>query len=407
MTVEEINAAMVALVDGADGRDLTDQEIAQYEQYERDLTEARDEAGRRTSSASIRARHARYQAVDPPLHPGGAGDDGASSEEYRHLWDRYLRADKGAIAEVESMPRNAQSEGVGSEGGFLVPPGFRARLIERLKAFGGIAGVAEEIVTETGNGIEWPTIDDTGNVGEVVAEGGTFSAGADLVFGSNNLGAFRYMAGGGSGNPVRVSVELLQDAAFDVEALVARLLGVRLARVQAVHLATGTGVNQPLGLITGLTGIELLADTNGITYDDLVNFTHAVDPAYRALLNCRWVFNDTMLGTIQKVKDSHGDPIWSRLGPNFTDPLPNGYLLGYPITIDQAMPTMVANDNTLNWGAFGDIREGYVVRRVRDVQIIVNPWTRASNGQVEYTAWMRMDATQQNTAAYAALTGEA
>jgi HK97 family phage major capsid protein len=137
-----------------------------------------------------------------------------------------------------------------------------------------------------------------------------------------------------------------------------------------------------------------------------------VDPAYREMGNCGWVFNDTMWGTIKKIKDSHGDPIWKAADATIsttTEGQPRSgkpVLLDFPVTIDQALPSMTAASNTINWGAFGDIREGYVVRRVRDIQVIVNPWTRASNRQIEYTAWARMDAVQQNTNAYVALTGE-
>jgi HK97 family phage major capsid protein len=408
-TLEDISSDMQAIVDAAEGRSFTDAEVTAYEDYEAELVSAQ-------RSRDLLGRHASHAAVPPPIHPGSAGVD--DTTDLDEAFRDYLRTGSGNsdISHLRAningetpsrRPRAAQSEGVGSEGGYIVPPTFRDKLVERMKAFGGIANIAEEIVTETGNNLDWATLDDTGNEGEIVNEGGTFSIGADLVFGTAALSAYRYATSGASATPIRISVELLQDAAFDVDRLVSRKLGERLGRVQARHLAVGTGVGQPLGLVTGLVGLELVADTAGLTYDDLVNFTHGPDPAYRESGNCRWVFNDTMLATVQKIKDSHGDPIWSRMGPMMDAPLPAGYLLGYPITIDQGLPTMTAADNTINWGAFGDIREGYVVRRVRSIVIVVNPWSRANNGQVEYSAWARMDATQQNTNAYVALTGEA
>jgi HK97 family phage major capsid protein len=45
---------------------------------------------------------------------------------------------------------NAQSENVPSQGGYLVPDEFRVKLIERLKAFGGLGSVAERYSTGTG-----------------------------------------------------------------------------------------------------------------------------------------------------------------------------------------------------------------------------------------------------------------
>lgn len=397
MTVEDLLAALKAIIDEAGAEPMTNDQMDRYEELEGQLKAAQRAEG-------IQKRQSAYDTpvrTDTAVHVGAARKD----DTLERAFDHYIRTGKENADLVELR---AQSEGAPSEGGYLVPDGFRDKLVERMKAFGGVAEVAETVTTSTGNPLPWPTVDDTANVGEIVAEGGTFSSGADLVFGEASLGAFKYMAGGGSALPLRVSVELLQDAAFDVQALVSRKLGERIARIQAPHVVTGSGVGEPLGLVTGLTGIEIAADGSGVTYDDLIHFIHSVDPAYRES-GCRWAFNDTMWETIKKIKDSHGDPIWRPADANMGTSAEGGSsmsLLNYPVTIDQAFPTMTAASNLINWGAFGNISEGYVVRRVKDVQLIVNPWTRASNGQVEYTAWARMDATQQNTNAYVALTGE-
>jgi HK97 family phage major capsid protein len=80
-------------------------------------------------------------------------------------------------------------------------------------------------------------------------------------------------------------------------------------------------------------------------------------------------------------------------------------LLGYPITIDQAFPTIVASSPTVQWGAFGDFKQSYVIRDVRTVALLVNPYTRMNYRQIEFTAWARADGTQQDTNAYVTLSG--
>lgn len=398
MTVEDILAALQSIIDqavmGADGveRDLTDEEATRYEALERRLVAAQ-------RSRELRNRQ---QARMAPVGSGvmamiqsGPKPDDSLEKAFRS----YLRTGR---ENQDLVQLRAQSEGVGSEGGYLVPQGFRQKLTEKLKAFSGLADQVEEIVTETGNNVEWPTLDDTGNVGEVVQEGGTFSAGADFVFGSDDLGAYAYMAGGGSSLPVRLSLDLVQDAAFDIEAIVARKLGERIGRIQATHWVTGTGVKQPTGITHGRTGVEAAQNT-GITYNDLVTWVHSVDRAYRD--NARWGFNDNSLKILRKLTDSHGDPIWRDRTAGLDGALGEATLLGYPVTIDNAFPDYSASSETVNWGVFGDLREAYVIRRVRDIQLIVNPWTRAANRQIEYTAWARADGTQQNTAAYVCLTG--
>jgi HK97 family phage major capsid protein len=410
-TIEEIMAALQAIIDASAGRTMTAQECTDYEALETELADVR-----RTNE--VQARHAAHNAPAPGITPapapsagaggvpaGGTVAPGRPDDGLERAFEAFLRtgtpnADLSGLAVTAT-----QSTGTGSEGGYLVPTGFRTRLIERMKAFGGIATIAEQVVTTNGAPLPWPTVDDTSNVGEVVTEGGTHTGGAALTFGSKALGAYEYQSGGPSGTPLRLPWTLLQDSGFDISSLVARKLGERLARAQAAHLSTGTGVGQPLGLVHGLTGIEPADDTAGITYSDLLTFIHSVDPLYRP--SARWVFNDNSLKTIEQIKDSNGDPLWRSMASTIGDAPSTGMLLNYPYTIDQGMPDIDIDNNTQNWGAFGDIMEGYVLRRVRDVQIVVNPWTRAAYRETEFTAWARMDATQQNTNAYVALTGEA
>lgn len=398
MTVEEILAALKAIVDGAtadDGseRALTDEEIERYEKLEVQLAVAQ-------RNQQIRARQ---QAYETPVNPGLAVPVTATKRDdtLERAFDHYLRTGK---ENADLVQLRAQSEGTPSEGGYLVPDGFRNKLVDRMKAFGGLATAVEEITTTTGAPLPWVTVDDTSNEGEIVAEGGTFAGGADLVFGTANLGAYSYMAGGGSATPLRVSLELLQDAEFDVQGLISNKLGERIARIQSKHLVNGTGSGEPQGIVDGLTPVQPAANT-GWTYPDLVTFIHSVDPAYRA--NGRWAFNDQTLAAIRKLVDGNNRPLLQPSADGAASGSPGGEtLLGYPVTIDQAFVDLDVDDSTDLCGVFGDLREGYVVRRVRAVEILVNPYSRMANRQVEFTAWARMDAVQQNTNAYVALSGK-
>lgn len=399
MTVEEILAALQGIMDEAKGEPLTEEQVTRYEELEGKLTAAR-------RSEEVAKRHAAYNTVSPAVVPGHTStkDD---EDQLNRAFGHYLRTGK---ENQDIVQLRAQGEGVASEGGYLVPTTMRNKLVDRMKAFGGVANDVETVTTSTGEPMNWPTVDDTGNVGEIVKEGNTFTSGADLVFGEDSLGAYEYMAGGGSSTPLRVSRTLLDDAAFDVEGLVSKKLGERIARIQAPHIVRGTGAEEPLGLVYGRTvanggAIEIAADTAGITYDDLIHFIHSVDPAYREN-GCQWGFNDKSLELIKKIKDSHGDPIWRPDSADMATDAGGGVLLGYRVRVDQSFPDFVANSNTVNWGVFGNLSEGYVIRRIKDVQILVNPYARMAYRQVEYSAWARMDATQQNTNAYVALTGE-
>lgn len=387
-TIEEITAAMTALVDGAADRNLTDEEAAQYEQLETDLQNAQ-------RSGAIRARNAAYNVVRTPA---GVPSTAPKTEDPAAGLRNYLLTGK---SNMDFGPSNAQSEGVPSQGGYLVPDLFRERLIEKLKAFGGFGALAERYSTGNGNPVEWPTIDDTGNVGEIVQEGNTFSAGADLVFGTNSLSSYSY-ATGGTGGPLKVSRELIQDSSFDLIGLITRLFATRIARLQAVHWISGTGVAQPLGAITGRTPVQNAANT-GTTFEDLVEAEHALDPAYRD--GARWVMNDSTLKVLKKIKDGSGSYIWKGRNANMADGFNEQTINGYAVTIDQAMPVIVNNSPTTQWGIFGKPNPGYVIRDVKDVEILVNPYSSMANRQVEISAWARADGTQQDTNAYVTLSG--
>lgn len=401
MTVEEILAALQAVMDEAKaGEPLTDDQVARYEQLEEQLTRAQ-------RTQDVAKRHAAYNTTVTRVPSPADTSTKDSDEQLNRAFNHYLRTGK---ENADIVQLRAQGEGVASEGGYLVPTTMRQKLVDRMKAFGGVAEDAETITTSTGEAMNWPTLDDTTNVGEIVKEGNTFTSGADLVFGADSIGAYEYMAGGGSATPLRVSRTLADDAAFDIEGLVSRKLGERIARIQAPHIVSGTGVEEPKGILTGLSvanghAIEI-ASATGVTYDDLVHFIHSVDPAYRES-GCKWAFNDASMETIKKIKDSHGDPIWRPASADMGTDTGGGTLLGYPVRIDQSFPNINLASNTVKWGTFGNLSEGYVIRRINDVQILVNPYARMAYRQVEYSAWARMDATQQNVNAYIALTGQA
>jgi len=393
MSVSDILAKMQAILDeNKDTPDapLSEDQANRYEKLEGELQTAR-------RSEEIQKRNAAYNTVStkPVVTQATENQD----NELERAFEHYLRTGQENSDIVELR---AQSEGTTTAGGYTVPQGFRQKLVDRMKAFGGIANAVETVVTSSGNPLEWPTLDDTANLGEIVAENGTFAAGADLVFGTASLGAYKYMAGGASAAPLRVSVELLQDSAFDVSALVANKLGTRIARLQATHLVNGTGSGQPTGLVYGLTGIQAAANTGALTYADLLKFVHSVDPAYRD--NAKWAFNDATLAALQGLVDSTGRPLLSAQNDAITARSGGQSLLGYPVVIDQAFSNITAGSATVNWGAFGDFQEGYVVRRVRDIQVMVNPYSRMAYGQVEFSCWARMDARPQNPFAYVALT---
>ncbi|WP_133119136.1 phage major capsid protein, partial [Mycolicibacterium agri] len=227
---------------------------------------------------------------------------------------------------------------------------------------------------------------------------------ANLTFGTVNLKAFKYTSSGaGTTTPLRVSVELLQDSEFDIQGLVARKLGERIMRKQASDWAVGTGTTLPLGIChAALTPDHALATGTTITYADLMDLEAALDPSYEQ--NARWVFNKATWTSIRKIEDGNGRPLIFDQAVSGAGQEPQKTLLGYPVVLDQSFPNPTGD--ATNFAVLGDLREAYVIRRVAPLTVVVNPYTRMNNGQVEYVAWERADGTIQNRKAYVVLATE-
>jgi HK97 family phage major capsid protein len=392
MTVEELAAAIQAILDQAvsvdgDERDLTDDEVRQYEALEKRLARAQ-------RSRQLRERNAARRAPVPMMALVQSGPKADNTLD--RAYESYLRTGK---ANQDITHLRAQEVGGSASGGYTVPPGFRDKLVEVMKAYGGLAAEVESFNTTSGQPLEYPSLNDTANQGDIAAEGSA-ADGQDLTFGTVALGAYRYTSGGaGTGLPLRVSVELAQDSAFDIVRLVTRAMGTRIARKQAAHWCTGTGVAQPLGIVGNVTADETLDVSNTIDYDDISDVEGLLDPAYEQ--NAKWVMNKGTWTAIRQIVDTTGRPLILRNDESGIGSQPTKVLMGYPVVIDQAMPALTTA--TARFAVLGDLKEAYVTRRVQELVIVVDPYSRAVNGQIQYSGWERADGTVQNRSAYVVL----
>jgi HK97 family phage major capsid protein len=394
LTIEEILAKIQEIDTLGETRSFTAEEVAEYEALEGQLKAAQ-------KTQEIRSRTAAYVAPNASIAAAVNVGTAKTDDTLERAFNAYLRTgqENSDIAELR-----AQSVGTGSAGGITVPETLLTRITERLKEFGGVANAVETITTSTGEPLRWPTLDDTANSGVIAAEGtAPASGGADFVFGEKTLGAFPYVAPGATNLPLRVSVELLQDSAFDVQALVTRKLAERIFRKQAADWVNGTGTTMPFGIATGTAVAANTFDAAAPTYADLLNAVHQVDPAYRT--GAVWTFNDATLALIEGIVDSNGRPLLNNANDGIQVGRSNQTLLGFPVIVDQAWSTY-ADAGTNKWGAFGNLLEGYIIRRVKDVTVVVNPYSRANERQVEFTMYARADGTVKDANAFRVLQNE-
>lgn len=276
--------------------------------------------------------------------------------------------------------QNAMSTTTGSEGGYTVATEFHRSLIEALKQMGGVRAVASSIQTATGAQMLFPTANATAEEGELVGQNESVTTG-ETTFGQASVDVYKY-----SSKSIALPFELLQDSFIDIEAYIKSLLALRLWRIQNRHQTVGTGVGQPRGLVTGAavgkTGAT--GQTTTVTYDDLVDLEHSVDPIYRS--RAGWMFHDDVLKAVRKIKDDNGRPIFV---PGYEQGNPGGApdrLLGRTIAINQNMAPMAANAKSILYGDHSK----YLIRDVMDVTIFrMTDSKYTEKGQVGFLAFCR------------------
>lgn len=392
---------MVEIMDRTD-QAPTGEDAAAYDRAEADLDRlgAQIERAERFESTGAQLATVNRSGIVVPGQRDGGGDEDPDQAAYDRVFSSFLRngmleLDPAERAVLNSryrtgdQYRNAQGVGTGAAGGFAVPPAFRSVMVETMLRFGPMLQLADVFETESGVNIPWTTNDDTGNEGAILSEN-TAAPEQDVTLGQNSLDAFMYTS-----KLVKVSYQLMQDRP-DFDTWLARKLGERLARIYNRHATVGTGTAQPDGIVTsatvGVTGSGSLATVGPVTYDNLVDLVESIDDAYLASTDPVFMMHQSIRKAIRKLKDSQNRPLWE---PSVQAGTPDS-LMGYGTVINNHMATAAQNSKSL---LFGDIREAYAIRIVRQNELIRFNERFADALQVGFLAFGRLDGTLQNAAA--------
>lgn len=321
--------------------------------------------------------------------------------EKRHAvaFDRFMRH---GFAELNAEERQAlkeiraQGTTPDDKGGYTVPTQMLNKIVESMKAYGGIASIAQVLNTSNGQDITWSTSDGTTEEGELLAENAAATEG-DVSFGTAILGSKKL-----SSKIIRVSNELLQDSGVDIEAYLASRIAQRIGRGEAKYLVQGTGAGtpqQPKGLVTSVTGTVSTGNAASFAWQEMNNLKHALDPAYRSGPKFRWAFNDTTLQYIEEMVDDQKRPLWL---PDVVGGSP-ATVLGIQYVIDQSIDSIAASKKFIFLGDFNR----FIVRRVAYMTLKRLVERYAEYDQTAFLAFHRFDCVLEDTAAIKALVGKA
>ncbi|MDD3277756.1 MAG: phage major capsid protein [Lachnospiraceae bacterium] len=354
---------------------LTAEDDASYSRMEQDITDLGKEINRLERQEALDAEL--KLPVSKPLteRPDANKQDTKTSraaDAYKSaFWTQTRSKDGVTLPEI----RNALQIGVDSEGGYLCPDEFEHTLIQALKADNIVREHAHVFTTSSGSH-KIPVVTSKGTASWVDEEGAIPES--DDVFGQQLIGAHKVAT------LIKVSEELLNDSAFDLESYFTTEFARRIGDKEEDAFLNGNGTGKPTGILDATSGAPVgvtAAGATAITADEIITLYYSLGAPYRK--NAIWVLSDATIAVIRKLKDGNGQYLWQpALHEGQFDTL-----LGKKIFTSPYMPTMAAGNKSV---LFGDLqfywigdRQGVTFRRLNE--------RYAETGQVGFLASKRVD----------------
>jgi HK97 family phage major capsid protein len=332
--------------------------MARQDQTEAAIEELRTEVKDVRTRLDKVARAAARPAI------GGAETGDA---EVKGFVDGYLR--RGREHEVKSL-----TTAVPGDGGYTVPQRIDAVIASALEEISPIRSIAQ--VVRTG----------TSGYRKLIATGGTASGwvsetAARPETDAPNFAEIAPPAGDLYANPA-ASQTMLDDAAFDLESWLANEIAIEFARAEGAAFVSGSGTNQPEGILTASTStaedtarpfgtLQYIGsgDANGFDAapdEKLIDLIHSLKAGHRQGAN--FIMNSTTLAAVRKLKTSDGAFLWQ---PGLVGGQPDR-LLGYPVIEAEDMPDVAGGEFPI---AFGNFRHGYLIAEQSATRVLRDPFT--------------------------------
>ncbi len=397
----EDTAKFDELTGKADEKQAAIERIARLDNAERQIADMGKSEGRKSEpSQPQRASFGKPTAQDADMALRGFllgnGENGATDAHRAAAQKVGINIGNGSITlkmppalrsldprDVEAWEkRAAMGVGSGSIGLYTSPDSPMGALERALLSFGGMRQVATVYRTSSGSDMPFPTTNDTGNAGALLAENTQVSE-TDPTFGQLVLNAFKY-----SSKLVLVARELLSDSSVNIPEMLGSMLGERIGRIQNTHFTTGDASSKPNGIVTAATSSSITTSAAAVvTYDNFVDLVHKVDPAYRP--QAKFMLHDGGLKIVKKIKvlqysgDTTGAPLWQ---PSLVAGQPDT-ILGFPYIVNQDVVTPGAGTKSFIFGLLSK----YLIRDVDDLRLVRMDERYADYDQVGFTAFMRSD----------------
>lgn len=350
-----------------DGK-LSAEDAAAYEKMEADVVEMKKAIDRLERQAAIDRELDKPTSKPITNQPENAKPAGGfrATDEYK----------KDMLTAMRTRFRNISNvlqEGNDQQGGYLVPVEYDNRLIDVLNEENIMRSLATKITTSGEHKIN---IAATKPAAAWIEEGGALTFG-DATFDQIMMDAYKLHVA------IKVTEELLYDAAFNLEGYIIDQFGKALANAEEDAFLNGDGKGKPMGVFDTTNGgqYNTTTSTANISADDIINLVYTLKRPYRK--SATFITNDKTLASLRKLKDNNGAYLWQ---PALTAGEPDR-LFGYAIHTSQFAPEAAAGKPAMAFGDFSYYNIGD--RGSRSMQELKELF--AGNGMVGYVMKERVD----------------
>jgi HK97 family phage major capsid protein len=359
--------------------------LASYENLNQRLTLAEQQ------KKAVEDLNTRFDAVETAVRRRQTEEEKAESKEGRvEDWARaVIDAHTTGVANLSETQRKtldaikneykALSVTPDTAGGYLAPVEYVREIIKAETEISPVRSLARVRQTSQ-KAVQIPKR--TGQfAAQWVAEQGTKSETTGLTYGMEELHLHELYA------LVDISNQMLEDSAFNMQSEISMEAVEQFAVAEGAAFVSGTGVGKPEGFLSH-SGLQTTASGTAANIADadgqangLLTLKHAIKTAYTR--NATWLMNRTTLGAARKLKDDNANYIWQP-----------GLALGKPNTIDGdpyvEMPDMPSEGAGLKPIVYGDFRRAYTwVDRI-SMEMLRDPYTQATGGNVRFIVRKRV-----------------
>jgi len=351
---------------------LSEEDDAKYKEMEKRFDALTAEIKRAERMNAIEAEL--NKPVNNPIVAKPMTDEeektGRASKNYKKNFWNAMR-----MKHMRPEVADALQIGTDSEGGYLVPDEYETTLVEALEEENIFRKLAHVINTSSGDK-KIPVVASKGSASWVDEEGTITDS--DDAFSQVSIGAYKL------GTLIKVSNELLNDSAFNLEAYITKEFARRIGTKEEEAFFVGDGSGKPTGIFNSTGGADVgvtAASATAITADELIDLFHSLKAPYRK--NAVWLVNDSTVKAIRKLKDNNNNYLWQ---PGLTAGQPDT-ILGRPVYTSSYVPTIAAGAKTIAFGDFSYYwiadRQGRIFKKLSELY--------AANDQTGFVATQRVD----------------